>query len=167
MAVAVIILNAQNDFVKAYPEGRAIAENIADYIYKFAEPHTMVFNVQDTHHDHPKQHVWPYPLIGHYGHDMSPEVACALYETRLIYNDINYNMKTDICAYETIGQMKAGDKYMFDDIIIMGFRKEDLLATAEAIKAEFPENTRIRFAAKAITYDLSIERLNSEGWEIV
>lgn len=167
MATAVIVLNAQNDFVRAYPEGKALVEKIADYIHRFAEPHTVLFNVQDTHYDHPKQHAWPFPLIGHSGHDVAPEVACAFYETRLIYNDICYNMKTDTCAYETIGQMKAGDKYLFDNIIIMGFRREDLLATAKAIQAEFPQNTKISFAVNGITNDLSVEYIANEGWDTV
>lgn len=167
MATAVIIMNAQNDFVNAYPEGKAIAENIADYIYKLAEPHTVVFNVQDTHYDHPAQHTWPYPLIGHYGHDMNPQVACALYETRLIYNDICYNMKTDTCAYETVGQMMSGNKALFDEVIIMGFRREDLLETAKLIKTEFPEDTKIKFATRGITYDLSVEYLMDNGWDLI
>lgn len=164
MTRAVIIINPQNDFVHAYPEGKAVAENIATYIHKLANEHTTLFTVQDTHHDHPKQHTWPYPLIGHYGHDIAPEIAAALYDTRMKYNDICYNMKTDICAYETVGQMMPNK---FDEIIIMGFRREDLMATAELISIEFPEETKIIFATRGITYDMpSAEKLESEGWEV-
>lgn len=167
MATAVIVINAQNDFVNAYPEGKAIVENIADYIYKFANSNTVVFNVQDTHYDHPAQHTWPYPLIGHYGHDMNPQVACALYETRLIYNDTCYNMKTDTCAYETVGQMMSGNKALFDEVIIMGFRREDLLETAKLIKTEFPECTKIKFAVNGITRDLTEDYLVEHDWDLI
>lgn len=164
MANAVIVLNPQNDFVRAYPEGKAVAENIAAYIRKLASENTTLFTVQDTHHDHPEQHIWPYPLIGHYGHDIAPEIAAALYDTRMKYSDICYNMKTNICAYETIGQMNK----QFDNIIIMGFRREDLMATAEAIKEVFPEWTKISFAARGITYDMpNDEKLIEKGWEII
>ncbi len=145
---AVVIMNAQNDFVIHYPEGKAIAEHIADKVRELADGRSVLFTVQDTHHDFARVKQWPWPLIGHYGHEIAPEVLAAIYDTRLKYKDINNLFKVEPCAYELISLIK---KQGYDEIILMGFRKEDMLETAKIIKEDFPN---VKIALDAVSYDV-------------
>lgn len=163
MAKAILILNAQNDFVSAFPEGRVVAENIAEYVKKMAGPQITVFNVQDTHYDLPPQRSYPWPLIGHYGHELCPLVSGVFYDTYLIYKDIYYVMKVKPCAEEALAQMR--DKY--DDITIMGLRGADVRETAIAIRDTFPAGTKITLATGGITLDWPVEKMMDEGWNLI
>lgn len=145
---AVVIMNAQNDFVIHYPEGKAIVEKIADKVKELADGCTVLFTVQDTHHDFTKVKSWPWPLIGHYGHEIAPEVLAAIYETRLKYRDINNLFKVEPCAYELISLIK---KQGCEEIVMMGFRKEDILETAKIIKEDFPN---VKIVLDAVSYDV-------------
>lgn len=160
---AILIINAQNDFVEAYPEGQAIAEIIGDYLLDNANANVEIFSVQDTHYELPTEFKLPYPIIGSFGHDITPEVSLALYDTRNTYNGIHYVMKTKPCALEAINLMKA---FHFDEVIIMGFGKADLFLTAWGIKEVFP-HMKINFVSRAITFDLPIEKLKNEGWGVI
>lgn len=160
---AIFVLNAQNDFVEAYPEGEAIAENIGDYIQELANSNTEVFCIQDTHYEIQREYKFPYPFIGTYGHETTPEVGVALYNTRKIYEEIHYVMKTKPCAVEAIDLIKHSN---IEEVIIMGFDKEHLLLTARAIKNAFPR-IRVSFASRGITFDLPIGKLIDEGWGLI
>lgn len=160
---AILVINPQNDFVEAYPEGQAVAEIIGDYLIDNANFNTEVFSVQDTHYEMPIEFRFPYPIIGSFGHDIPPEVSLALYDTRNIYNGIHYIMKTKPCALEAINLMKA---FQFDEVIIMGFGKADLLLTAWGVKEVFPQ-MKISFVSRAITFDLSVDKLKNEGWGVI
>lgn len=161
MAKAILILNAQNDFVSAYIEGKAIIENIAEYVKRAAEKEITVFNIQDTHYDLPRQRAYPWPYIGSYGHDIAPQLAEALYDTRQKYNDIFYLMKVKPCAEEVLNRMTA-----FEEIIIMGFRGADVRETARAIKEVNP-NAKIKLTSGGITLDWTNEKMLDEGWELI
>lgn len=160
---AILVINTQNDFVEAYPEGQAITEIIGDYLLDNANSNTDVFCVQDTHHEALPEYKFPYPVIGSFGHEIAPEVSVSLYDTRRIYNGIHYVMKTKHCAVEAINLMKASN---FEEVTVMGFGKVDILLTLHALKEAFPQ-MKIKVLSRGITFDLPIEKLENEGWELI